>query len=78
MTERTIGGVIFCYYREARGAASRALKAAKIDAEYLSSAAVDGDTPRYVFHGANSMQVAKLRDLLAADGAGTEMYEGRD
>ena len=80
----TIGGVVYCYYRDARGAAARALRASRISATYHSAASLRGDardhnpTPRYVFHGATEMQVAKLLDVLAADGAGTEVYTEKE
>lgn len=80
----TFGGVIFCYFREARGTASRALKKAHIrNVEYFSSASLADEmdprpTPRYVFHGATEVQLKILEHVLRENPDGIEVFIEKD
>ena len=78
-TTKTVGGVLFCYNRQARGSAARALRAAGVKAEYLSSASLTcpqdrSPTPRYQFNGVTLHQMDTILASLETDGKATEIY----
>lgn len=71
--------LIYCYSREGRGFASRALKQAGIRfsaaSDYYSAAAMEGDTPRYIVHDVPQSKYAAFdRAVTALNAHGIEVY----